>query len=302
MKNLYNYILIIGLITGIAYGESYGQKTKKKTTRIQVEYLKETGTGEFLTATLRIREERYVALANVPIQFYSINDTSKVLLEKVQTNEEGKAVFVIEENPKIFKDSLGVMTFEVEYAGNSSNQSANRQISVTQTDLEMSFFQKDSVKSIDVIVREYVSGNQIRAVNDLNISFFIQGTFSQLNFDKGKTDENGHLRIPFPVYMPGDSAGVLTIVAKILEDDAYGTVESEGRINWGIPVPLALEKRRGLGDTDAPLWMVYTLIILLSAVWFHYLYVIFLIIKIKLKGRSNIRKMSKQPSISMADN
>ena len=58
--------------------------------------------------------------------------------------------------------------------------------------------------------------------------------------------------------------------------------KENGKINWGIPVPLAEEKRRGLGDTDAPLWMVYTLIILLSAVWFHYLYVIYMIIKIKI--------------------
>jgi hypothetical protein len=294
MKNLYKHILIIGLIFGMATGESIAQKTKKKTTRIQVEYIKEASNEELLVATLRIREERYVALSNVTVSFYSINDTSKVLLKKVQTNKEGKAIFVIEDNPKIFKDSLGLMTFEVEYAGNSSSQSAKRKISIKQADLEISFFQKDSLKTIDVIVHEKVSGDQSIPVNGLNISFFIQGTFSQLSFDEGKTDEEGHLRIDFPVYMPGDTSGVLTIVAKILEHDTYGTVESRGKINWGIPVPLAVEKRRGLGDTDAPLWMVYTLIILLSAVWFHYLYVIFLIIKIRLKGRSPKRKQSKQ--------
>jgi len=61
----------------------------------------------------------------------------------------------------------------------------------------------------------------------------------------------------------------------------YGNVESRGDINWGIPVPIKAEKHRGLGDTDAPLWMVYTLITLLSIVWFTYVYVIFLILKIK---------------------
>ena len=165
----------------------------------------------------------------------------------------------------------------------------------------MSFFQKDSLKSIDIYVREIGLDDQFISVKDKNISFFIEGTFSELAFDEGKTDEDGHLRVEFPVYMPGDSAGVLTILAKIIEDDTYGTIVSKGEINWGILVPLAVEKQRGLGDTDAPLWMVYTLIILLSAVWFHYLYVVFLIVKIKLKRRSSKRKEFKHPDVSLAN-
>jgi hypothetical protein len=148
--------------------------------------------------------------------------------------------------------------------------------------LEVSFFQKDTIKSIEVNVSKVGLDDQITPIKDLDILFYIQGTFSQLTFGKEKTDENGIVKLEFPVDMPGDSAGVLTIVAKIEEDDVYGTIESRGRINWGIPVALAKEENRGLGDTDAPLWMVYTLIILLSAVWFHYMYVIFMIIKIKL--------------------
>jgi hypothetical protein len=52
--------------------------------------------------------------------------------------------------------------------------------------------------------------------------------------------------------------------------------------DWGLArPPVIVKKRRGLGDTDAPLWMVYTLIVLLSIVWFHYLYVFYVMIKIK---------------------
>ena len=97
-------------------------------------------------------------------------------------------------------------------------------------------------------------------------------------------------QLEFPVTMPGDTMGVLTIISKIEDDDFYGNLESIGKINWGQPVPLANEKHRGLGDTDAPLWMVYTLIVLLSVVWFHYFYIIFGILKIKL-SRTGIPPM-----------
>ena len=70
-------------------------------------------------------------------------------------------------------------------------------------------------------------------------------------------------------------------------------IYSNGRsycVNYTSKVPsqpnVVVEKRRGLGDTDAPLWMVYTLIVLLSVVWFHYLYVFFIMYKIN-RLRSN---------------
>lgn len=282
MKSAINHILIISLIATITTGNVFAQKKKKKAARVQLEYFKNYNKTERLVATLIVKEKRYVPLSDAVIQFYSINDSSRVLLDKIRTDKNGKAIFVINDNPKIFKDPSGVLTFEVEYNGNATVKAAKRQISIKQGDLEISFFQKDSIKSIEVSATEIGTEDKIAPVEGINILFYIQGTFSLLNFGKEKTDENGIAHIEFPVTMPGDTAGVLTIVAKVEEDRKYGTIKSRGEINWGIPIQPVKEKQRGLGDTDAPLWMVYTLIILLSAVWFHYLYVVFLIIKIKL--------------------
>jgi hypothetical protein len=282
MNSVFKHILIVSLMVAITTGNVFGQKKKKKTARVQVEYFKNYDKSEQLVATLIVKEKRYVPLSDAVIQFYSINDTARVLLEKIRTDKAGKAIFKITNNPKIFKDASGVLTFEVEYNGNAFIKAAKRKIAIKQGDLEISFFQKDSVKSIEVSATEIGTDNQPVPIEGVNILFYVQGTFSLLNFGKEKTNENGIVHIDFPIDMPGDTTGVLTIVTKIEENKTYGTVESRGEINWGIPIQPVKEKQRGLGDTDAPLWMVYTLIILLSAVWFHYLYVIFLIIKIKL--------------------
>ncbi len=285
MKSLYKHILIIGLVVIIAAGNVFAQKNKKKTTRISVEYVKDHNKTETLVAKLRVKEKRYISLNDAIVKFYSVSDTS-VLLDKIRTNKDGEAIFVIGDNPKIFKDSLGFMAFEVEYDGSTSLKGSNKKIAVKQSNLEVSFFQKDTIKFIEVEANEIGGNNQTSPVKGLKVLFYVKGTFSLFNFAKEKTDNKGKIKIEFPVTMPGDTNGELTIVAKVEEDDIYGTVESMGEINWGIPVPLVKEKQRGLGDTDAPLWMVYTLITLLSAVWFHYLYVIFMIIKIKLAKRS----------------
>jgi hypothetical protein len=285
MNNWYRYISAIGLVVLIAAGNLHGQIEKKKTTKLRLEYFKDHNNTESIVATFRIKEKRYVPLSDVDVSFYSINDTSNVLLDKVSSNENGDAVFIIDVNSsKIFKDSLGFMSFKVEYKGNATNKDVAKNIIVKQMNMDVSFFQKDTIKYIDINVQDVSINDQSTPIKNIEVGLYIKGTFSLLNIAQLETDENGNGVVEFPIDMPGDTLGVLTIVAQVEEHDIYGTVISTGNINWGKPVPLAIEKQRGLGDTDAPLWMVYTLIILLSAVWFHYLYVIFLMVKIKLAG------------------
>jgi hypothetical protein len=283
MNNLNRYILILGLVTLTTVSDVIAQK--KKTTRIALEYVKNYDKTESLIATLRVKDPKYIGLNDVIVQFYSVYDTSKVLLDKIRTNSEGEAIFLLEDNPKILKDTSGLMSFEVEYLGDKSRKSSKKKVSAKQTNLEISFFQKEDVKSIEVSANEIGADGQLMPIDDEDLNFYIKGTFSLLNFAKATTNKKGIAQVEFPVDMPGDTAGVLTILVKLEEHKTFGTVESRGEMNWAIPIEPVKEKQRGLGDTDAPLWMVYTLIILLSAVWFHYFYVIFLIIKIKLANR-----------------
>jgi hypothetical protein len=286
MNNLHKYIAVFGLLILITSGDLIAQKTKKKTTRIALEYIKNHDKTESLVATLRVKDPKYIGLNDVIVEFYSVYDTSKVLLDKIRTNDKGEAIFLLEDNPKILKDTSGVMSFEVEYIGDKSRKSSKRKLSVKQANLEVSFFQKEDIKSIEVSAYEIGLDGEPIPIEGITLQFYIKGTFSLLNFAKEKTDENGTSQVEFPVDMPGDTAGVLTIVVKIEDNKTFGTIESISKMNWAIQLEPTKDRQRGLGDTDAPLWMVYTLIILLSAVWFHYFYVIFLIIKIKLYGES----------------
>lgn len=271
--------IIIGLT--IISADLYGQK--KQTSRLSVEYFKQFDQLESLVATLRAKDKRYLALSDTQVTFYSINDTSRVLLDQIQTNSEGVAIFTIDDNPEIREDSMGQLTFEVEYEGSPLIKPTSRKLVVKRADLDLSFYQKDSIKYIDV---QAISSDSGVPIQDVDITFYLKGTFSELNFGYEITDENGKAKINFPIDMPGDTAGVLSVIVKIEDHDDYGNVESRGKINWGIPNQILKQQHRGLGDTDAPLWMVYTLIILLSIVWSNYLYVIFMIFKIKISHRS----------------
>ena len=227
MNRGYKTIILAALIAFVPGLALWAQEAELSSTKMQAAYYKDQEGLERIVARLLIKSERYEPFVNMEVSFFVAADTSKILLEKMTTNEKGEAVYILQ-------------AFETSGVDSTSPVAA------------------------------------------VEIGLYIKGTFSYFSIAKDVTDETGKLIVPFPVEMPGDTLGVITIAAKIEDHDLYGNIESWGNINWAKPVPLASEARRGLGDTDAPLWMVYTLIVLLSAVWFHYAYVIFLVIKIKL--------------------
>ena len=279
MKSIILKSLIISIAISVSFGSLLAQSSKS---RISMSYVKKQDNVQSLEITLLVKFDRYTAMSDAIIKVYNVVDTSKTYLGEYVTDENGKAHYIIDEASGAVKDSSGLYNFLAVYDGNDSIKSSESDLTVKEGKLDISFAQKDSVKSISIVASEIDSRGNSIPLEGMEIKFYVKGTFSLYKFADGETDDHGLVTVKFPVDMPGDTAGVLSIVAKIEENDDFGTVETLGQINWGTPIQPVTEKNRGLGDTDAPLWMVYTLIFLLSAVWLHYLYVIFLIVKIKI--------------------
>jgi len=277
----YKYLFLTFIIGVVFTYKGASQNDEKKMTRLRADYFKESDGSEKVVAKLIIREERYLPYEGAEVTFYSVQDTMSMLLGKTKTDNEGEASYLFEDNSEIFIDSTGLMTFELVYEGSATTMEARTEVVVKRADLQVSFIQEDTIKYIAVNAEEIDLEDETASIEGIDISVYVKGTFSLFKIGEQETNEEGRAMIEFPVDMPGDTAGVLTIVARIEDDNTYGNVDAAGMINWGVVVPLPEEPHRGLGDTDAPLWMVYTLIFLLSTVWFHYLYVVYTIFKIK---------------------
>ncbi len=266
------------------------QESVNHKTRLKLDYQKNSENKIVLTSALTVKQKRFSPFIDVPVKFYSGIDTTRVLLGEVITNNDGIASFIISGDQEISRNDEGFMNFSVEYEGNDTTTSCSNEAIAKEAELKLVFYQKDSLKFIEVtaLAKSIQEENDL-PVQEVKVKFFVKGTFSLLKFNESETNENGKVEVAFPEDIPGDTAGVVSIVAKIEDDESYGTVVAMGKINWASPIQPVVEKHRGLGDTDAPLWMVYTLIILLSAVWFHYLYVIIQVIRIKLDAKKQER-------------
>ena len=238
-----------------------------------------------LTATLKAKiEGRYLPVPDMEVTFKYIQGNSEKEMGKSLTNEKGSATFTIP--PDIFSTGgdKGIYTFEASFSPRDKYNKASARTSIKPLKMELSFFQQEDVKMVNVKALELIKEDQWAPVEDLEIQFYVPRTFSLLKVGKA-TLTNGSASLEFPTTIPGNQLGYLAIVAKIEDNESYGNVEVSSAINWGKPLPPEKVIRRGLGDTNAPLWMVYTLIVLLSLVWFHYMYIIYSVFRIRHLGK-----------------
>ncbi|MFC1733990.1 hypothetical protein ACFL6I_27115, partial [candidate division KSB1 bacterium] len=290
MKKYRKLILLVLIISVISplFQKAKSQHEEKINPRMHLQYFNNSGI-KALEVTLSARIERKnTFLSDLEVSFYIIADTQQILIGNIITNDKGKASIVIPEDKPYLSPIDSFYTYKAITAENDQYEACETEIKIRDAMLEIFFLQKDEGKTISLKALEIDINGGIIPINDAIINFYVPRTFTLLKIGEGLTS-NGTSQIDFPISLPGDSLGYLTVVAKLEDHDIFGNVETSGRINWGKPLPPVKVVKRGLGDTDAPLWMVYTLIVLLSTVWFHYLYAIFTIYLIK--------RESKKPEI-----
>lgn len=260
------------------------QETLGIKTSLRLEFFNKEG-AKSLVVTLQGQEEgKFFPLEDKKVNFDFVSGKEKKSIGTISTTAKGKATIEIPVEIISSGGSKGVFSFMASFDGVDKYKSSTASVEIRNVNMELSFFQKEGEKEISCKAMEVGHDGKMTPLQDLKILFYVPRTFTLLKVGEGALSD-GIANVEFPVTLPGDSAGNLTIVAKIEDNESYGNVEATGRINWGKPLlPMKIVKR-GLGDTDAPLWMVYTLIILLSLVWFHYLYIIITVFRIRWLGK-----------------
>ncbi|MEI7661647.1 MAG: NrfD/PsrC family molybdoenzyme membrane anchor subunit [Bacteroidota bacterium] len=280
-------IIAGGIIILVMLAASHGAMAQDDTsvqTVLKLEYF-HVDSSQYLTATLRARQEgRYTPLEGMEIGIRFRQGDKEKQVGTALTNDKGKISFAIPEEIISTGGDKGIYSFQALFQGKDKYTKSAGALSVKPLKLELSFFQKEQEKMADLKAFEMDKDNKWVPVDNLEVQFYVPRTFSLLKVGKA-TIANGSASLEFPTSIPGNALGYLTLIAKVEEHEVYGNVETSGTINWGKPLPPQKIIKRGLGDTDAPLWMVYTLIVLLSLVWFHYMYVIYTVIRIRHLGK-----------------
>lgn len=119
-------------------------------------------------------------------------------------------------------------------------------------------------------------------VTDAGVRIFIHRTFGHQAVDEEKiTDNTGKAVFKIPLKLNGDSLGNVTVSARFVDEDTFGTASKDTVLAAGIRTyPVSLVKERAMWNraAKAPLWIMLSYILGVLVAWS---FIIIVLLKIR---------------------
>jgi len=224
-----------------------------------------------------------IPIFGAEVKFYNTLNDDEVLLGSSKTSQEGIAQLVVPENQMYLVDGEGNITLKAQFEGSDALDGEEEEIIVKNVFLDLNLEEIDSVKT--VMVRAYYKdsvGTQI-PVEEADINIYIDGMISKMKIQEG-TIVDGEFEFTYETKVPGNVDGIVTLYAKIEDNDNLGNVTQKGTANWGVLSKKANSEANKLWSKAGPIWMYVVLTFLLLGVWANYIYTIINLIKLKKEG------------------
>jgi hypothetical protein len=288
LKAIFKVVLIVLVVPTQNIFSQEGDETEQETVEkirpiVSLESHKNKDNSRTLIGVFKYRDpetRKFAEVKDVPLNFY-VGVDSLISLGSFNTDIEGKAYCKIDLKVKLPKNEEGYITFSVEFEGNQSFKSRGSEAEVIDLDLGLSLEVVDSVKTITVKAEKILANDERVPLNEVEIPIYVKRMFSDLKIGDVYLEE-GEGTFEFPENIPGDTLGMVQILAKLIDDEDYAYVEKSEDIDWGVVTSHhEIYHPRSLWTQVAPVWMIVTLTIMLAGVWGHYIFVIIQLIRLK---------------------
>jgi len=269
---------------------SYSQEKSKISPYIQLQYFKDNDENSFLKTTLTYSKNRMeLPLPGMKIIFYS-GPEKKSRLAEIITDDKGVAIYDLKHESDFLIDKNGLWPFRSVFDGNDTIESGLSELLIRDVTLTMTLTEIDSIKTIGLNAKKMEKGKEIPVSGD-KVTLYVPRMFSLLPIGEATLDESGSAAVEFPASLPGDKEGNVTIIARFEEHAEFGNIEKKSTLKWGLPSTYSVPAgHRALWTKTAPRWMIYTLSILLSGVWGHYLFALISLIRIRIEAKKKAKE------------
>ena len=236
-----------------------------------------------LTANIFVRKETgNFALQNAEIEFSVSAGDDQHILGKIKADYMGNAIMKVSTKTGLPVDKEGKTKYSASFAGKGKYLAVSESVSCKRARLTITFSKVDTISTIHVQALQIEANNEVKPLPKETVNVYIPRMLSNFKIGEIALDENGTGSVEYPGSIVGDSLGNITVLAMIEENDNFGNVKGQAKISWGIPKQYFLAERpsRELWTPVAPIWMIITLIIMLTGVWAHYMYAVIQLIMI----------------------
>ncbi len=239
-----------------------------------------------ITAKSKVRNS-FNPLDGLTVKFFNTTEEEPKLVGEGITDMDGVTTITIPDKNQLL-DAEGKMKFTAQFEGNEKVSAGEEEVYVKKARIEIIPVKEDSTLSLQVVLKDESQAEEAPIV-ETDIGVFVKRTFNPLKVGEGASDENGELVIDFPSDLPGDNKGDLTVIARVEDNEDYGNVEAILVVPWGIPLAdKATGIQRELWSPHPPVWMLLTFFILMTAVWGHYIVIIYKLFKLRKPKIENV--------------
>ena len=299
MKKYIQRIISVIFFSSVAGQMLFSQEIPKISPYVQLQYFKDNEGQRTLRTTLTYSKNRMeLPIPGMNILFYSGSENQKEI-GAVVTDEKGVANLQLKDISSLPVEKNGSWHFNTEYKGNDTIEAGSSELKIIDINLKMELAEADSIKTVILTASKKESGNEFPLSGEV-ITVYVPRMFSLLSIGEVTLNDNGSGTLEFPSDLPADKEGNITVIAKIEDHPDFGNIEKRATINWGTKPKFTDQTgHRALWTKTAPKWMVYTLTILLSGVWAHYMYALICIIRIKMDAKRQ-KKVKNQSDKKIA--
>ena len=261
-------------------------------TLLSINYFLPANHVPYLEVTTKKKVGRkFEPVKNISVNIYFNEGKQKNLLGKVTTDTIGKGRIGLPPTFKNTWDSIDEFKFIAKSDSTAGQEPLTADITIKKAILTVDTTSVDGARTVIGELKEK-NGNAWVPVKDIDMNLSIKRMLGNLSVGDEATytsDSTGVSSAEFKKdSIPGDEKGNITLVAKVDDNDTYGTLFAEKTVNWGsaIQPPKDFFAQRTLWSTRfrTPIWLLVVAYSIVIGVWGTIIYLVFQLIKIKKLG------------------
>ncbi len=225
-------------------------------------------------------EKKMRKMYGLKVNIFQVTDSADQELGSVITDRNGQAVFNVKAE-QVATSKEGMIHFKTVLGPVKKMESSEAEVTVKRALLTITPVKDDSLYSVQAKLVDLATGEET-PVPQAALGIFVKRSFNPLKIGEITTDENGEGSTEVANNLPGDARGNITLLVRLDENETYGNLEASVVQQWGVPVSDKIEDQpRALWSSHPPLWMLITFIILMLAVWGHYIVIVYELFRLR---------------------
>ncbi len=285
--NVYPLLFSLCLQLPVSFSVN-GQDSARKSLLVDLSYHSLNNAVVYLSVHAKTKEKgKFQPVGGARFRLYLDKDSTAFFAGDAVTDTKGAGIVFLPPSLKTQWNSAATHTFIAVSEEDAFNPSRT-EASVVKAHLEIDTGQG---RTIIVKIVELKNGEWVPA-KAVEIKVAIKRSGSDLavsDKDSYTTDSTGTINAEFHRDgIPGDKNGLLTLVAKVEDNDTYGNLRVERSEPWGAVLKLTdIFDQRSLWAArfKTPFWLLLMEYSIFLSVWSVVVYLVFLIIKIIKAGR-----------------